>query len=83
MTIQTKFLYDLGSRNTFQVLQEAGNSTLWPISTKIYDFDDKGSGKKLKFVKIGSRKKTGRRQAHVSRAEFDFTSIYDLRCGQK
>ena len=47
------------------------------------DSDGQGSVKKLKIVKIDSRKKTGRRQAHVLCAEFDFTSIYDLKCGQK
>ena len=83
MRIQTKFLYDLGSRNTFQVLQEAGHITLWSILANIYDSDGQESVKKSKIVKIGSRKKTRRRQAHVPRAVFFLTLIYDLRCGQK
>ena len=40
MTIQTKFLYDLGPRNTFQVLQEALDMTFMANLIQIFDHPD-------------------------------------------
>ena len=45
MMICRKFLYDLGSRNTTKVLQEAGDSTFVAKWTEIFDHPD---GKKMK-----------------------------------
>ena len=40
MTVQTNFLYDLGSRNTFQVLQEALDMTFMANLIQIFDHPD-------------------------------------------
>ncbi len=61
----------------------AGNAPEMVIYEKIRYYDGQKLVKKYKIVEIDSRSKTGRRQAHVSREVFFFTSIYDLRCGQK
>ena len=50
MMICRNYLYDLGLRNTFQVLQEAGKSTLWSIEAKIFDDPDRNQSKLLKYV---------------------------------
>ena len=46
MTIQTKFLYDLGSRNTFQVLQEALDMTFMANLIQIFGHPDGNEQKK-------------------------------------
>ena len=40
MTIQTKILYDLGSRNTFQVLQEALDMIFMANLFQIFGYPD-------------------------------------------
>ena len=40
MMVCGKFLYDLGSRNTTMVLQEAGDGTFVAKWTKIFDHPD-------------------------------------------
>ena len=56
MMVCGKFLYDLGSRNTTKVLQEAGDSTFVAKWTKIFDHPDGKQLKSLKTLKIGFRK---------------------------
>ena len=56
MMVCGKFLYDLGSRNTTKVLQEAGNSTFVAKWTKIFDHLDGDRSKSSKIVKMSFRK---------------------------
>ena len=56
MMICRKFLYDLGSRNTTMVLQEAGDGTFMAKWTKIFDHLDGSRKKNEKVVEIGRPK---------------------------
>ena len=56
MMVCGKFLYDLGSRNTTMVLQEAGDGTFVAKWTKIFDHPGGNRKKNEKVLETGRPK---------------------------
>ena len=56
MMVCGKFLYDLGSRNTTMVLQEAGDGTIVAKWTKFFDHLDGKRKKNEKVLEMGRPK---------------------------
>ena len=71
MMIQTKILYDLGSRNTFQVLQEALDMTFMANLIQIFNHPD-GNREKHKIVLKLASEKTFLTFAAIPRVSFSF-----------